>query len=331
MATRMSLSKEELDALTDTMILDPRPTVKQSKSVSEYSFARPNKLPKTRLRSMQTVLSALESGWSAALSSVLKVRTVMSAQSSIEASLREYSESVKSTNPVFEVTSQSTGVVIYIDMPVGLAWSIADRMVGGDGRRSEPVASLSTTQMSVLKCLMAKLVASLENAWSQLGEMQFKITGIDGLFGSSGLSADENYIVTSLNWKVGTECGTVNLAVPAKALDGIADPAEKACDAKSEDAIDTVSMKALSGLLDSVGVPVVVELGHTSISVEDVLNMEAGDIVRLETKVNDSLKVRVGEKIGFKARPGLMGRRMSAQISENQMNNSDVLGGQKDG
>lgn len=60
----------------------------------------------------------------------------------------------------------------------------------------------------------------------------------------------------------------------------------------------------VEALIKRVDVPVKAVLGKTSISVTDFVNLQRGDIIRLETEVEQDLTVYVGNIKKFTALPG---------------------------
>ena len=53
-----------------------------------------------------------------------------------------------------------------------------------------------------------------------------------------------------------------------------------------------------------------------SISVRDILSLKFGDVVRLpETRVGDPMLLTIGNKNKFFCRPGMMGNRISVQVT----------------
>jgi flagellar motor switch protein FliM len=44
--------------------------------------------------------------------------------------------------------------------------------------------------------------------------------------------------------------------------------------------------------------------------------MQTGDIITLDTKVNDHLKVTVKDKVKFFSQPGILGKRKAAKITK---------------
>ena len=60
----------------------------------------------------------------------------------------------------------------------------------------------------------------------------------------------------------------------------------------------------LEALVNKVYVPVKAILGNSSINVNDFINLQVGDIIRLDKKVEDELDVFVGDIKKFTALPG---------------------------
>lgn len=70
--------------------------------------------------------------------------------------------------------------------------------------------------------------------------------------------------------------------------------------------------------VDDITTPVVVELGRTQMTFEDLQNMEVSDFVRLEQTIEEPLIVRIGKHTVIKGRPGTTpdGQHLAIQIVE---------------
>ena len=74
-------------------------------------------------------------------------------------------------------------------------------------------------------------------------------------------------------------------------------------------------MLALKYKLEKTKVPVVVELANTSLAVGEVLRLQRGDVIPLHVALDKEMDIRVGTKVKFKSRPGVMGKRMAVQVT----------------
>ncbi len=67
--------------------------------------------------------------------------------------------------------------------------------------------------------------------------------------------------------------------------------------------------------MDAVRVPLTVQLGSSEVGMEELLQVQPGDVIRLDSLVNQELDILVGGQRKFKGRPGLVGQRVSIQIT----------------
>ena len=72
---------------------------------------------------------------------------------------------------------------------------------------------------------------------------------------------------------------------------------------------------ALEGMLKKTAIPVVTELGRSTISVNDFVNLQKGDIIKLNTKIDDELDVYVGNIKKFKALPGSASDKYAVRVT----------------
>lgn len=71
----------------------------------------------------------------------------------------------------------------------------------------------------------------------------------------------------------------------------------------------------LESLISKAPMPVKAVLGNSVISVNDFINLQVGDIIRLDTKVEEELNVYVGNIKKFTALPGASGDRYAVRVT----------------
>ena len=68
--------------------------------------------------------------------------------------------------------------------------------------------------------------------------------------------------------------------------------------------------------LDRIDAPVKVQLGKTAVPLGTVLGLQEGDVLKLDTTLNDDAVVFVGDRPKYLARPGLKGKRRAVQLTD---------------
>ena len=60
-------------------------------------------------------------------------------------------------------------------------------------------------------------------------------------------------------------------------------------------------------------------VGSTNVAMRDFVQLEPGDVIRLDQPANDPLQVLVGDRLRYKGKAGLIGTRKAVQIDEEML------------
>jgi flagellar motor switch protein FliM len=76
------------------------------------------------------------------------------------------------------------------------------------------------------------------------------------------------------------------------------------------------NLEAIRHRLKKVNVPVIAKLGGTTISLDELIRLQTGDVVKLTTNIERPLDIMVGTKRKFTALPGTKGRNIAISIED---------------
>ena len=68
--------------------------------------------------------------------------------------------------------------------------------------------------------------------------------------------------------------------------------------------------------INKAQIPMKAVLGRSTVSVMDFINLQVGDIIKLDSHVNDELDVYVGNIVKFKALPGSSTENYAVKVTE---------------
>jgi len=57
-------------------------------------------------------------------------------------------------------------------------------------------------------------------------------------------------------------------------------------------------------------------LGQASVTVRELLELEVGDVLPIDTKISDDLSMLIGLREKFKCKPGVVGNKLAVQITQ---------------
>lgn len=304
-----ALNSGELDAedLTD----------KGERQIKNYDFLRPSKFSKEHLRTLESIFEHYGRLLSTNLPAYLRKNVQVEV---INTEAQAYSEFTNAlSNPVL------LGVVdfsplegnIIIELAENLGYAIVDRMLGGGGNPLEKSREFSEIELTIIERIFNVFTELLREPWSNVIELNPRLIRIEtNPQFAQIISPSEMTSIVTLNIKIGTVEGLMNVCLPFACLEDVIDKLNmkywystmKVKDDKSyEDEIGT--------LIERVKVPVRAVLGKSIISVNDFANLQVGDIVKLNTKVEDELEVYVGNIKKFTAIPGSSSDAYAVRIS----------------
>ena len=73
--------------------------------------------------------------------------------------------------------------------------------------------------------------------------------------------------------------------------------------------------EAIEGIISRARIPIRALLGKSTISVNDFMNIQIGDIVKLDSRVDDELDVYVGNIMKFRALPGAISDSYAVRVT----------------
>jgi flagellar motor switch protein FliM len=304
-----ALSSGELDANEFTQSAE--------KQIKNYDFARPSKFSKEHLRTLNIIFEHYARLLSTNLPAYLRKNVQVEVINSEAVVYSEFTNAL--SNPVL------LGIIdflplegnIIIELADNLGYAIVDRMLGGGGYPLAKVRDFSEIELTIIERIFNICTNLLREPWANVIQLQPRLLRIETNSQFAQIISPTDMIsVVTLNIKIGNIEGMMNICLPYVCLEKVIDKLNtkywystmKATDDKSyQDIIEIAIAKAK--------VPLRAVLGKSTISVHDFMNMQQGDIIKLNAKVEDELTVYVGNLHKFTALPGASSGSYAVKIS----------------
>ncbi len=304
-----ALSNGELDAdeIKDT----------GEKQVKDYDFARPAKFSKEHLRTMEIIFEHYGRLLSTNLPAYLRKNIQVEVMNSEAVTYSEFSNSM--SNPVL------LGIVnfapmpgsIIIDLASNLGYAMVDRMLGGMGVPLERSRDFSEIELLIIERIMNVCINLLREPWENVLEIHPRLERIEtnSQF-AQFISPSEMIAIITINMKIGDVEGLMNVCLPYMTLEDVMDKLNtkfwfSTMQARGEQEYTEV----IESIISKAPMPVKAVLGKSAISVSDFINLQVGDIIRLDRKVEDELDVYVGNIKKFTALPGASGDQYAVRVT----------------
>ena len=304
------LSQSEIDnllAALSTGELDvEQMQEKDEKSVKNYDFSRPTKFSKEHLRTLEIIFEHYGRLVSTNLPAYLRKNIQVAVASSETVTFSEFSNAL--SNPVILgiINFSPLNGNIIVDLATNLGYAILDRMLGGGGLPLEKNREFSEIEMAILQKVMVMLTQLLREPWKNVIELNPTLVRMETNSQFAQVIAPNDMIaIVTLNVKIGDVEGFMNVCLPFFTLEDVMDKLNtKYWFSTMQEEHDEKYEEFLETMLRKVDVPVKAILGKSVISVVDFMNLQVGDCIRLDSRVDSDMEVYVGNIKKFTALPG---------------------------
>ena len=278
---------------------------------------RPAKFSKEHLRTLEIIFEHYGRLLSTNLPVYLRKNVQVSVNSSETVTFSEFTNAL--SNPVILSIlnfSPLTGSII-MELSPNLGFAIIDRMLGGQGEPLERTRDFSEIEMTILEKILVICMQLLREPWKNVIEISPILERIEtNPQFAQIISPSDMIAIVTLNIKIGEVAGLMNICLPYFTLENIMDKLNtKYWFSTMQDNNDEDYQEHIEALIKRVDIPVKAILGHSSISVIDFMNLQLGDIIRLDSSVDSELTVYVGNIKKFTAVPGSSKDKYAIQIT----------------
>ncbi len=290
---------------------------KPEKSVRSYDFARPSKFSKEHLRTLEIIFEHYGRLLSTNLPAHLRKPVHIEVMNSEAVIYSEFSNAL--SNPVL------LGVVnfapldgnIVIELATNIGFAIVDRLLGGGGSALEKSREFSEIELTILERVFNTLVELLREPWQNVVNTSPRLERIETNSQFAQIIAPTDMIaIVTLSMGIGDVEGLMNVCLPYSCLESVMDKLNtKYWFSTMQLKDESTYQDTIENLIAKAKIPIKVLLGKSKITVNDFANLQIGDVIRLDMKIDNELDVYVGNLKKFSALPGSSNEKYAVRLT----------------
>ena len=282
-----TLSRADIDALLDTFAqrkVAERSTTDRREEVETetYDFSHPDLLSRDQVRSIRT----LHEGFAQALAKRLSTELLTNVSASVvSVDHLTYGEFLMllptpTVLAVVEIPDLEGNIAIEINPDV--SFTIIDRLLGGFGDPIGKVRSLTAIEQGLMERILQKCCQELDMIWAPILHLRFTTQSIEGNPELARVvGPDEMVVLVSLEVRVNDVSGMMNLCLPYVVMEpALQRLGQGTTYRRTSDRSSDATKGALEASLRRCPVVVDVDLGTSYLSLQDLLDLEVGDVLR---------------------------------------------------
>ena len=288
------------------------------KVVKNYDFARPAKFSKEHLRTLEIIFEHYGRLLSTNLPAYLRKPVQVEVMNSEAVIYSEFSNAL--SNPVLlgVINFEPLEGNIVIEIASNIGYSMVDRLLGGVGTPLDKPRDFSEIELVILERMFNVCVNLLREPWQNVVSIVPRLERIEtnSQFAQI-ISPSEMIAIITINLKIGDVEGIMNICLPFAVLEPVMDKLNtKYWFSTMQDKDVNTYEDAISSLISKAQIPIKAVLGTSQISVNDFLNLSVGDIIKVDTHVDQELDIFVGNIDKFKALPGSSNDKYAVRLTK---------------
>ncbi len=290
-----------------------------NKNVSAYNFWSPDRFSKEQMRAVELVHEDLTERLTTSLPTFLRTsirpRLVHSEQGRFFDFLKDFPP-----NTLFHIITLAPlpGQMVFSLSP-NISCMILEQRLGGkiEGKIKEQHV-LTDIDQSLLRGLVEHMLGDIKAAWSKVANIEPTLEdSTTNQHWVQMMLGNERSMLLTFELNIQGVTGTMSIFIPFSTLKPIANVLNPHIwiAGRKEQQLDPTQRSTTLRNLANVALRVSVILGTAELRMGDILQLCPGDVVKLETSVQENLVIKVSDQKRLLGKVGRVGARMGIQIT----------------
>ena len=293
---------------------------KKTTDIRTYDFKRPERVSKDQMRSFEGLHERFARNLGAALSGYLRTIIEVKVRSTEQLTFAEFTYSLPTPTSFSLLSASPLEGQICLEISPLIVYPIIDRMLGGGNAELYiPQRPLTQIEQRLANRIIERALDALAEAWNNIVEVNFEVVQNESNPQLVQIVApNEVVVVIGFELKMGNRSGSMSLCIPFNVIEPVMGRLS------SQDWFSYSKKQHIeehrNSIIENVGearIKARAYLGQTIITVNDLLNLEKGDVLKVNKEISDDLIFQIEGKSKFAGKIGQFRGNKAFKISRN--------------
>ena len=332
------LSQSQIDLLLSNLISGAEETEEQEqtesgKKIKEYDFRSPKIFTREQLKLLYSIYENYARLLSSHITAVLQTYTLVEIVEVEEQQYYEFNNALPDSVLVgmidFHIDeSRGDEDLVILDMSKDIGFCAIDRLLGGSGVPLAEDREYTEIELGILENMLRKIAAYMKNVWADYLEMTptlMKIETNSRIL--QGIGPDENVVIVVMNIIINESQGKINICIPVTTLDDLFKKKEEQSKKikRGDQITEAQRKKDILNQIKKTELEVKGVLGTIDVLSQELVDLEVGDIIKLDKPVDSLVDIVIADKTWFKGELGNFSKKRAIEIKESLMRGSDPI------
>lgn len=315
------LSQDEIDSLINALSsgqLDTEEIEAESSrpNVKNYDFSRPNKLAKDQIQTLRGIHENYARIVSNTLSNQVRNNVKLSIASIEQVTFGEFIRSIPNPTVMGIFSFEPLEGICILELNPMFCFNMIDLYFGGNLSHPYRTREFTDIELMMTKEMLNGMIDTFRTVWADVIELMPQLEAVDtNPLLQQALPHNETVVLMTFKTQIVEENTFINLCIPYRTIESIADELH----AKNYDVMKTkkganIYVDDIESTLRNAKLDIGIILGKTKISVNDFVDLDIGDIIELDTKLDQPMKLYVEDRQKYYVQPGLYNQKLAVQV-----------------
>lgn len=248
-----------------------------------FDFRRPDRISKAQLRAIHNLHEVFARNMGASLSAYLRAYLTASIVSVKQLSFQEFSADLASPTCLLSLGLQPYEGNAVLELNPAVIFPMIELLLGSGGR--QPVTlkrEITEIELKLLQSLFRIILQDLQGAWRSVVNLEFAVEAVETETQSFRVLAPQEAVVAiGIEMRIGEVSGMMNLAIPSVILKMMRQKFDQQWMARKTET-GPVRPSQIFKKIRSGTVRLEASMGGPSISIRDLILLEAGDVLLVD-------------------------------------------------
>ena len=318
------LSQSQIDALLAAAMSGEQnlSQKKEEKKYQKYDFRSPRKYTKERLKMLNGVFETYSKVLNTRINGLMHATCEVTVDTVDEQRYYEFSNALVDGQVVtlaylnLNGDREETPVIILVSPTIMV--SMMDRMMGGNGDVDDELPSdyaYTDLDLVIYQNLMEEFISIIGGSWETYIHLDFEYGRLEPnptLVQLIGV--EETVVMVSLDIKFPNCSGRIDFCIPDAVLSRIFTEISKGTTLQRRESEDHSA--DIRAHLQTSTLEVIAELGRTTVRLQDIYELNVGDVIDMNLRRDSEVLLRIGGKKWFTGLMGVHEKHVAVKIQD---------------
>jgi flagellar motor switch protein FliM len=300
-----------------------------SKQIRPYNFWSPDRFSKDQIRAVELVHEELAERLTNSLPTFLQTNLRPRIVHTEQGRFHDFLNDLPQTSLFHLISLAPLPGQMVVTISPEISYVILEQRLGGRSDRHVNKHSLTEIDQSLIQDLIENMLNDIKASWAKVVPIEPRL--VDSTTNQHWVQmmvGNERVMMLAFELMLQQATGTMSFYIPFSMLKPVINELNPhtIITGRKEAVQDVQSRQNNLDNLSKVTLPIKVILGKTKLRIGDLVEMQPGDVILLDSNVHDDISVSVAGKTRFKGRVGKKVKNLALQITEFIDPHSNPLG-----